>query len=46
MFLAAAGLAVIMILIKIEQSIKKQNNKLFKNMKDLDSELIKDITDE
>ena len=41
--LAAIVLLAMIILLKLERSIRKQNKKLFKN---LDSQLIKDITDE
>ena len=41
--LAAIVLLAMIILLKLERGIRKQNKKLFKN---LDSQLIKDITDE
>jgi len=41
--LAAIVLLAMIILLKLERSIRKQNKKLFKN---LDSQLIKDITNE
>ena len=40
---AALVLLAIIMLLKLERGIRKQNNKLLKN---LDSDLIKDITDE